>query len=33
MVKRKEELPDEVGREMLTYVERTELFTARWTLG
>jgi predicted nucleic acid-binding Zn-ribbon protein len=30
--KQKEELLDEVGRRMLTYVERTELFTARWTL-
>jgi ERCC4-related helicase len=28
--KEKDELLDEVGRRMLTYVERKELFTARW---
>src|SRR5205085_34918 len=30
--KNKEELLDEVSRRMLTYVERTQLFTVRWQL-
>ncbi len=30
--KRKDEVLDEVGRRMLTYVERTELFTVRFSV-